>query len=481
MASQTVLAADLGAESGRVLAVHYDGGQLQTEELHRFPNIPVLVRGTLHWDILRLWNDIQTGINKATHPAGIGVDTWGVDFALLDRAGKLLGNPVHYRDARTDGMVDYVFSKVPRQDVFMQTGIQIMPINTLYQLASLVKNRDPILDHAHRLLAVPDLLYYWLTGVSVNEWTITTTMQCYNTRSRGWAFALLDKVRIPLHLFGPGLEPGQILGKFGEIPVVLAPHHDTACAVVGTPACTANYAYLSSGTWSLLGVELPEPVINEAALKANITNEGGYGHTFRCLKNIMGLWLLQEARRTWKAAGSDYTYETLTALAEQSAPFVSCVDPDDPVFLPPGDMPKRIGDYCAETDQPVPESVGDVTRCILESLALKYRTVLRQLVALTGQDIDVIHLIGGGSRNALLSQMTADATGCQVIAGPVEATALGNAIVQLIALGELESVAEGRAIVRESFPLTQYVPQDTAAWDAAALRAESLFERRQNP
>ncbi len=477
MATRTVLAVDLGAESGRVMAVHFDGQCLSYEEIHRFQNVPVTVRGTLHWDILRLWGDVQAGIRKASNPAALGVDTWGVDFAFLDKAGRLLGNPVHYRDQRTDGIADWVHSKIPFKDIFARTGIQFMPINSLYQLASLVKNQDPTLDNAESFLMIPDLLYYWLTGVKVNEFTDATTSQCYDPRAGNWALDLLEEIGLPSRLFGKITQPGQIMGRFGSIPAVLAPHHDTASAVVAVPTKTPNFAYISSGTWSLLGMELPHPVINEAALQANITNEGGYGGTFRFLKNIMGMWLIQEARRTWIAEGQEYSYDQLTQMAQEAKPFESLIDPDNGLFLPPGDMPGRIRQYCQKTGQPVPDSVGKVARCIFESLALKYRHVLRHQIALTGQPVETLHIVGGGSRNALLCQMTADATNCRVVAGPVEATALGNAITQLIALGDLKAVEEGRDLVRNSFPVSVYEPHDTESWNAVEARFTALLDR----
>ncbi len=477
MATRTVLAVDIGAESGRVMAVHFDGKCLSYEEIDRFQNVPVTVRGTLHWDILRLWGDVQAGIRKASNPAALGIDTWGVDFAFLDRAGHLLSNPVHYRDQRTEGIPDFVHARAPFKEIFARTGIQFMQINSLYQLASLVKNQDPALDNAASFLMVPDLLYYWLTGVKVNEFTDATTSQCYDPRAGTWAFDLLEKIGIPTRLFGEITPPGQVLGQYGSIPAVLAPHHDTASAVVAVPTTTRNFAYISSGTWSLLGMELPHPVISDAVLEANITNEGGYGGTYRFLKNIMGMWLIQEARRTWMGEGHEYSYDQLTHMAQETPPFGSLIDPDNGLFLPPGDMPGRIGQYCQQAGQPIPGSVGAVARCIFESLALKYRQVLRQQIALTGQPVEALHIVGGGSRNTLLCQMTADATNCRVIAGPVEATALGNAITQLIALGDLKSVEEGRALVRDSFELSVYEPRDTAAWDSAEPRFTALLGR----
>lgn len=477
MTMRTVLATDIGAESGRVIAVHFDGQRLQTEEVYRFPNVPVMAHSTLYWDILRLWGDLQAGIHKAGQMDAIGVNTWGVDFALLDRHKRLVGNPVHYRDRRTDGMLDYVFSKVPRAEIFRQTGIQVLSLNSLYQLASLARNDDPALRSAAHFLTIPDLLYFWLTGVIVNEFTNTTTTQCYNPRTRDWTREILDMLGIPAGIFGPVTEPGQALGSYHGMPVVLAPHHDTACAVLGVPASGADFAYLSSGTWSLLGLELPEPLITDAALAANVTNEGGYGGTFRFLKNIMGLWLLQESRRHWATEGIEYSYEELLKLASEALPFRSLVDPDDGAFLAPGDMPSRLRAYCATTEQPIPETPGSLTRCIFESLALKYRHVLQQLVDLTGRRVETLYIVGGGSQNAILCQMTANATGCKVQTGPVEATALGNALVQLIALGELKSIAEGRALLRESIPMGIYEPREKAVWDSAYARFGTLLER----
>lgn len=476
---RTVLAVDIGAESGRVIAVQYDGQRLTLDERYRFANVPVTVRGTLHWDILRLWYDVQTGIHAASSSPidSIGIDTWAIDFGLLDHAGNLIGNPVHYRDRRTDGVPERVFERVPRSEVFLQTGIQILPFNTLYQLASLVERRDPSLDGADRLLTMPDLLFYWLTGFPINEFTNATTTQCFNTRRGDWAVELLERLAIPTRLFKPVTLPGSMLGgKTPDgIPVAVVPHHDTGSAVVGVPAAHTQFAYLSSGTWSLLGLEVEHPIISEAALALNVTNEGGYGGTYRLLKNIMGLWLIQQSRQTWAAQGHDLTYDQIAAQASASPPFVSLIDPDSAEFLVPGDIPSRICDFCRQTGQPEPESIGMIARCIFESLALKYRHVLRQLTGLTGQTVEALHVVGGGSLNALLCQMTADATGIPVLAGPVEATALGNALVQLITLGELKSVAQGRALVRESFPPVIYTPNDCAAWDAVDERFRQLI------
>ncbi|HQV26741.1 MAG TPA: rhamnulokinase family protein [Thermoflexales bacterium] len=476
---KTVLAIDLGAESGRVVAARFDGQRLTCEEIHRFPNGPVNVRGALQWDVLRLWQEIQTGIARAARGDAridaIGLDTWGVDFALLDRDGNLLANPTHYRDSRTQGMPEWVFERIPRERVFMQTGIQIMQINSLYQLASLVRNHSPLLETAQRLLTIPDLLTGWMTGAPVNEYTNATTTQCFDVGTGDWAWDILDGIGIPRRLFQPVTQPGRIHGAYEGIPVVLTPHHDTACAVLGVPAADANFAYLSSGTWSLLGLELPHPIITPAALAANVTNEGGYGGTVRLLKNIMGLWLLQECRRVWAGRGEETGYEALASLAEEAAPMRSLVDPDAPAFISPGDMPARLRAWCAQSGQPAPRTQGEIARCIFESLALKYRQVLDNLKALSGQRVDVLHVVGGGSRNALLCQMTADATGCVVVAGPAEATAMGNAAAQLIALGELGGVAEARALIRDSSALQTYAPRDGERWQAGLARFQALL------
>lgn len=478
MTNRTVLAIDIGAESGRAIGVAFDGKRLTINELHRFPNVSVQVHDTIHWDILRLWHDVQDGIAKATsqhHIDSIGLDTWAVDFGLLDRAGHLIGNPVHYRDHRTDGMVEYVLEQVPRAEVFAQTGIQFMQLNTLYQLASMVKADHPALKEAAHFLTVPDLLYYWLTGVRILEYTNATTTQCFNVQTGTWATDLLNRLHIPTHIFGEVVNPGQILGIMGDIPVVVAPHHDTGSAVVGVPAQTEHFAYISSGTWSLLGLELPAPVINDAALRANVTNEGGFGKTVRFLKNIMGLWLIQQSKRVWDAEGHEHSYGELAELAKHADPFISLVDPDDSTFLAPGDMPARIRDFCQRKGQPIPSSIGALSRCIFESLALKYRYVLDLEIALTGRRVEAVHIVGGGSQNALLCQMAANAMGRPVLAGPVEATALGNAISQLIALGELASVHEGRRLISDSFPLTIYQPQDSEVWETAYQRFRSLL------
>jgi rhamnulokinase len=467
MTDKQVIAIDLGAESGRVMAIHFDGQALRIEEVHRFANTPVQVRDTLHWDILRLWGDIQQGLTAATgESASMGVDAWGVDFALLDKNGKLLANPTHYRDNRTKGMMAWVFDRLPQQEIFKNTGIQFMVLNTLYQLASLSKNKSPLLDIAESFVTIPDLINYWLSGTIRGEFTNATTTQVFNPRIKDWDDKILKAIGVRPDIFPEIVQPGTMIGEHKGIPVVVPACHDTGSAVVAVPTVTRNYAYLSSGTWSLIGVEVEYPVITDASFQANITNEGGAFNTFRLLKNVMGLWLTQQSRATWQKDGKDYGYEELTQLAMEAPAFRSMIDPDDQSFFEPGDMPTRIRSFCKRTGQPIPESVGQVTRSIYESLALKYRYTLEKFIALTGTPIEVLHIIGGGSQNELLNQMTANAIGRPVIAGPTEATALGNAIVQYIALGEFATIQEARELLNRSLPLKTYEPQDAAVWDA---------------
>jgi len=476
MSDRHVIAVDLGAESGRVIKVRFDGRRFALEEIHRFPNVPVKVQGTLHWDALRLWHEIKTGIEQAANGASsVGLDTWGVDFALLDRDGRLLANPVHYRDSRTEGMMEWVFERVPRHTIFERTGIQFMTLNTLYQLASLACGNSPLLDVAETFVMIPDLFNYWLSGTRCCEFTDATTTQFYNPRTGDWDWETLRALELPAHIFLTIVQPGTQLGTFKGIPVIAPACHDTGSAVVAVPTTTVDYAYCSSGTWSLFGLEVNEAVINNAAYEGNVTNEGGVNGTFRLLKNVAGMWLAQQCRATWREQGADYSYDQLTAEAKSAEPFRSLVDPDDPVFLPPGDMPARIREFCRRTGQPEPETVGQVMRTVYESLALKYRVTLDTLIRITGRAVERLHVIGGGSQNGLLNQMTADALGRPVIAGPVEATALGNAIVQFIALGELGSVAEAREILSKTVGTEHYEPQQAAVWEDAYGRYQTLL------
>ena len=461
------------------MAVHFNGRSLELQELNRFPNTTVTLNGTLHWDFLRLWRDIKAGIakGKALKPASIGVDTWGVDFGLLDKQGTLVGNPVHYRDSRTVGKMERVFEVVPRSEVFAQTGIQFMELNTLYQLMSLVDSQSPQLDIADTLLFSPDLLNYWLTGAKVCESSITSTSQMVNAQTGTWATEMLDKLGIPTHFLPEIVPSGTRLGEYDGIPVIAPAGHDTGSAVAAVPAQTTDFAYLSSGTWSLFGLEIPQPILNEAALATNVTNEGGIYGTTRLLKNVMGLWLVQQSRATWKAQGEELSYGELVDMAQAASPLRSLVNVNDSRFIAPGDMPSRVRAFCQETGQPIPQSKGEIVRTILESLALAYRDTLDAVSSVTStssvtgshQPVSVVHIVGGGTQNKLLNQMTADATGLPVITGPIEATVIGNALVQLISLGEIANIAEARQIVAEMGGMENYKPDvaGTAVWQTA--------------
>jgi rhamnulokinase len=486
-----LLAFDLGAESGRAVLGRFDGDRLRLTEVHRFPNEPVRLADGLHWDVLRLFAEVKRGLalcaKKHGRPASIGLDTWGVDFALLDGKGSLIGNPHHYRDRRTDGMLEEAFRRVGREEIFERTGIQFMQFNTLYQLLSMAMDRSPMLEAAEVLLMMPDLFNYWLSGRAVCEFTDATTSQCYDPRAGGWATSMLERLGIPSHFFPEVVPPGTVLGPLApsvaeetgvaDVPVVAPACHDTASAVAAVPAGEGDWAYISSGTWSLAGVEVREPIITPESLAGNFTNEGGVAGTYRLLKNIAGLWLVQECRRAWAQQGKQYSYDELTRMAEAAPPFAAFIDPDDPSFLDPTDMPRAIAAYCLRTGQAVPEERGSIVRCALESLALKCRWVLGLAEKMRGRPVGVIHVVGGGSRNLALCQFTADATGRPVMAGPAEATATGNILVQALALGHLSSLEEGRALVRRSYDMPTCEPQDCAVWDEAYVRFLSVLEK----
>ncbi len=475
MTEQRYISIDLGAESGRVMLARVGENGIFLEEIQRFANGPVAAAGTLYWDILRLWQEIQTGIAKITaeNPviAGIGIDTWGVDFGLLDGQGQLLANPVHYRDSRTQGMVEKFFAKMPREKVFAISGIQTMELNTLFQLVALKQRNPAMLDHAKCLLFIPDLIAYWLTGRAANEYTIASTSQMLDARTRQWSSEILAAMGVSKALFPPMLFPGRPDSNFGPVqnapgraikatgvPVLAAGSHDTASAVAAVPASGEDWLFLSSGTWSLLGAEVATPVLTPAAIKYNVTNEGGVGGRIRLLKNIPGLWLLQECRRAWAAEGKDFDYKTLVQLAREAPAKMARLDLDDPAFLVPGNMPEKIAAQCRQAGRKVPETPGQFARVILESLAERYAQVAAMLAELTGRKFRTLHIVGGGSQNELLCQMAADATGLTVLAGPVEATALGNAVAQAMATGQIASLDEGRRLVAKTAEVRTYRP-----------------------
>ena len=490
--SATFLAIDLGASNGRVLAGQWDGARFTLEEIHRFGNGPVRLLGSLHWDTARLWTEIQAGISLyAAKPggtvAGISVDAWGVDFGLLDSRGRLLGHPYHYRDPRTNGVPERVFEIVPAARVFHQTGVQAMQLNTLYQMFSMVETGDPQLAAAKTLLMIPDLFHYWMTGERKAEYTNASTTQMFDGVNGCWATGLLERLSIPTGLLPPIVSPGTILGNLRPdvmddtgltlpVLVIAGGTHDTASAVAAVPELDDESAFISSGTWSLMGVELDAPLINAQVLGLSFANEGGIAGKTLLLRNICGLWLFQESLRQWEKEGRKYGWDEILKLAGEAPPLVSLIEPDAPDFLSPGNMPEAIRSFCRRTRQRVPDSVGAIARCCLESLSLKCRWVAEALEMLTGRKLRTLRLVGGGSRNALLCQLTADATGRTVVAGPVEAAALGNVMVQAIATGLLPDAAAGRRAIAASVERCHYEPNSDSDWGGAYERWQSFSQ-----
>jgi rhamnulokinase len=495
MKEQVYLGIDLGAESGRVMAGLWNGRRIRLEELHRFANGPVQIGDTLRWDVLRLWAEIQNGLAIAAKRFGkaivsVGVDTWGVDFVLLSKTGEMLGQPFQYRDTRTRGMMSQAFRRVPRAKIFVESGLQFMELNTLYQLLALKKQSPELLEAADCFLMMPDFLNWCLCGAKAVEFTNATTTQILNPKTRTWSAHLLKQFGLPKNIFPKVVEPGTTLGKLREsvaektglsrIPVIAPATHDTGSAVVGVPTKNtgkANWAYLSSGTWSLLGVEVQEAKLSARTLELNLTNEGGVDGTYRLLKNIMGLWLVQNCKRAFAAKGRNYEYADLVRLAGKAPASRSVVDPDDAQFLNPPDMPGAIQAFCKKTKQQIPRTDGEVVRCAYESLALKYKIVLDGLEEVTGERIEVIHIVGGGSKNDLLNQFTANASGRPVLAGPVEATVLGNLLLQVRAAGGLKSLSSIREAVRASTGMQEFSVQisERSNWQEASEKFAKLL------
>jgi len=489
MRQASYIACDLGAESGRVLLGTLAENRLSLEEIHRFPNGPVSIGATLRWDVLRIFEELKLGIKMAAgygaSVAGISCDSWGVDYVLLSGHGPMLTVPYHYRDPRTDGAMERAFAVVPADEIFEETGIQFMAINTLYQLLADLQTRPEILESADKFLNIGDYFNYLLSGCCVAEESLASTTQLYNPRSRDWSGLLIQRFGLPEKIFPKLIPSGTPLA--GLLPpiasetgvqgarVIAGCSHDTAAAVAAVPVQNEDWAYLSSGTWSLLGIEAPKPIIGPKSRLYNFTNEAGFGGTSRFLKNIVGLWVVQECRREWARQGREFGYPELTAMAEECAPLRSFIDPTRPEFLKPDRMPQKIAEYCRATGQPVPETPGEVIRCALESLALVYRRTLEQLGDASGKKTEVLHIVGGGSRNHLLNQLAANATRMRVQAGPGECTGIGNVIVQAIALGHLPSLAAGRGIVCNSFPTVLYEPEGGSAWEEAYRRFSTLI------
>ena len=478
------IAVDLGASSGRTMVGTLDDGKLTLKEMNRFWNGPTEIRGTLLWDFVHLFRNIQEGIALAKKEFGdgissIGVDTWGIDFGLFNADGRLMGNPVNYRDGRTAGMMEKVFETVPEEEVFAQSGIQFMSINTLYHMMALAESDSVQYKAAKTMLFSPDLLNYWLTGVMVAERSIASTSQFYNPVTNDWAYDMLERLGLRTDIFPELVDPGTVIGDADGVPVVAVGGHDTASAFAAVPVAEGEHcAFLSSGTWSLLGTELTEPVINEATQTANFTNEIGVCNTVRFLKNLSGLWIIQELRRNWNEQDCDYSWHAMEHMALETKPFEFFIDPLDDVFLPPGDMPGRIQDYCVRTGQQRPETHAQILRAAYEGLAFLYADTYDKLEELSGRTLETLRIVGGGCKDTLLDQLAANATGRKVITGPNEATATGNLVVQMLAMGDIKSLAEGREIIRKSFSdeTREFEPQDIDIWKASLKKWREICQ-----
>lgn len=475
-----ILAFDFGASSGRAMIGIYNGETIQLEEIHRFSNDPVMVNGVMYWDTLRLFYEIKQGIIKAKNTGGfesIGIDTWGVDFGLLDKDGNLLENPIHYRDERTKGMLEESFKLISKEEFYDITGNQFMEINTAFQLLSLAKKRPELLERAETLLLTPDLFTYMLTGIKSTEYSIASTTQLLDARTGNWSDQVIGALGLPKKIFTDIVPCATVIGPLSDgicdelgvekVNVTAVASHDTQSALIAVPATEKDFIFISCGTWSLLGTELDAPIINEKSEKYNITNEGGYGNTATFLKNIIGLWLIQESRRQWIREGLEYDFGTLESMAKTTEQLKYFIDPDAPEFVPQGNIPRRIQEYCKNTNQSVPESIGEIVRCINESLALKYRMSLEEIEDCTGKTYDTIYMVGGGTQSQLLCQFTANSCGRRVVAGPVEATVLGNIALQLVASGDVKNLQEARNLIANSQNIKIYEPQDQEQWNQA--------------
>lgn len=486
--SRRVLTFDFGASSGRAMLAEFDGEKIELKEIHRFSNDAVMIGDTLYWDILRLFFEIKQGITKASLCGGfdaIGIDTWGVDFGLIDKGGKLISNPVHYRDKRTEDIMEDVFKIIPKDELYARTGTQAMHINSLYQLFYLAKKEPEVLNAADKLLFIPDLFAYFLTGEKKTEATIASTTNMLNPKTKEWDFELLKRLGIKSDILCDIIKPGGQYGMLKEsiaeelgvksVPVIAVATHDTASAVAAVPSEKDDFIYVSCGTWSLFGTELDEPLMSPEAAELDITNEGSYGGKIRFLKNIIGLWLFQESCRQWQREGKEIIYKELDDAAEKSAPFKALINPDYPEFEAYGNLPRRIREYLKLTGQPNLETDGEIVRCIYESLAFKYRVTFENFKKVTGKNYDCIHMVGGGTKAQLLCKFAADACGVKVVTGPVEATAFGNAAVCFIALGDIKDLKEARKIIAKSTPLNVFEPENTKSWDKEYERYKALL------
>ncbi|MDR1960062.1 MAG: rhamnulokinase [Planctomycetaceae bacterium] len=493
MATKSYLAIDMGASSGRHIVGHFDGDRIHLEEIYRFENGPVEMAGNLYWNLPGQWTHVLNGMQTAGAKYGsqilsVGVDTWGVDFGLLGRNDTLLGNPYCYRDPRTDGAMERAFQTLSRNEIFTQTGLQFMQFNSLYQFLVMQWEKSPVLESAESFLMMPDLFHWLMSGIKANEFTNATTTQCFNPVTHDWAKPMLGKFGLPEHLFQSATPPGTTLGKLRtsvaetaglSANVVLPGTHDTASAVMAVPTSRpsgqTDWCYISLGTWALMGVETKVPVTSEKAFEYNFTNEGGVGGTFRLLKNISGLWLIQECRRIWNQEGKDWDWEDLNRMSASAKPLVTFINPDVREFLAPTDMPEAIRQYAARTGQRIPENEGAVLRCALESIAMKFRVTLEMCENLTGTKIETIHIVGGGTKNLQLCQAAADACGRPVVTGPVEATAIGNLMMQAVAAGDVADIPQAREVIRRSFEVMEFLPQNTDQWNNAYERFKEII------
>ena len=486
-----VLAFDFGASSGRAMLGSFDGKKIQMEEIHRFSNDPVVVNGHMYWDILRLFHEVKQSITKAVALGGfdaVGIDTWGVDFGLLSQKGELLQNPVHYRDVRTQEVPEKLYETVRQEELYHRTGIQYIHFNTVYQFYYLLQEEPGLWENTHRILMIPDLLAYFLTGEKRIEVTNASTTNLLDPYAKDWDRELCEKLGISAEKFPAMIQAGEVYGNLSAeiceelgckpVPVIAVATHDTASAVVSAPAKEKDFIYISCGTWSLFGTELSAPLIREDTEKANYTNETGFENTTRFLKNIMGLWLIQESRRQWKREGEDVSFAQLEKEALAAKPFQCFIDVDDPSFEPAGNLPRRVVEFCQRTGQYVPQTRGEIMRCIYDSLAMKYKVNYNVLQKLTGKRYESIHMLGGGIKDTLLCRMTASATGAKVVAGPAEATVTGNIAVQYIALGELKGLREAREVIRNSTQLKEYQPEEKEIWEKEFARYQELIGRK---
>ena len=491
MSQHRYVALDLGAESCRVMLGTLSDERLLIEEVHRFPNGPVNVLGTLRWDVLRIFEELKLGLRKVAargyHIESISADSWGLDYVLFSGREPTLTAPYCYRDARTDGRVEKALQIVPADVIYSETGSQFLQVNALYQLLDDLERRPEILDLSEQFLGVGDYFNYLFSGVRCSDESLASTTQLYNPSERKWSEELITRFHLPARLFPKLVPPGTRLGPLlpsvaddvalAGTQVVASCSHDTAAAVAAVPAEGEDWCYNSSGTWSLVGIEATRPIINEKSREHNFTNEMGYGGTIRFLKNVIGLWIVQECRREWAKAGRQYTYEQLTKMAQQAEPLKCLIDPQDARFLKPNDMPGKIASYCRETNQNLPKTPGEIIRCVLESLALAYCNVLHEICDITGRNLKELHIVGGGSKNELLNQLSANAARVRVVAGPSEATAIGNLLIQAVALNHLSSIADVRRVVRHSFPVRTYVPMEESTWQRAYDRFQDLMAR----